>query len=428
MEHRNIKAFEAPVISEEEFLSMREVLKNNPDAQIFTDNNAVFCEAQKGLYSEYVKNTKPIIIVMVAALIFCGLFEHILEIIAIVAVIIFFIGFLVMINTTNAYLESKWAWQRYKNHEDWFRERVLKSVLVSSSYEDFYKRVYVIDIPCGCSVIVAFIALFLSVILTVLLAQPVFFFFPHFKGSNPSLLIILIVIAVVTKWAYRFIHANLQPTEVSIPDSSEENSTANSFKSEPNGVEPNIRYLVDLFSIVINFDGVVAPEEIRIIVTFFKNFDHNPGFMANIKDCLNASLKQKPNIENTCQAICNHFSKESRTLILVECYKVCIADHAITQDEVNLLNYIAANLQIPKIEFEQNTMNSNDDEIECAFKILGIHSSSTAEEIRRAYKEKAKTMHPDRVSEMDPEIVKFTQMKFVELQNAYEKIMMRYKE
>lgn len=432
MEHQNKKSFEAPIISEAEFLSLREVLKNNPNAQIFPNNDAVFCEVQKCLSSDYWKNAKPIIAVMVTALIFCGLFEHILETIAIVAGIVFFIGFLAMINMTNACQESKWALQRYKNDENLFRERVLKNILVSRNYEDFYKRVYAISFPWGCSVIIAIVALFPSVILAALVMHPTFFLFPKLKGSSDGLLITQVVVVFflvfATRWFYKFLHIALQPAEVSIPDLSEVDLTASSVKFENNGVAPSIKFLVDLFSIVINFDGVVAPEEVRIIVNFFKNFDQNSGFMVNIKDCLNASLKQKPNIESTCHSICSHFSKESRTLILGECYNICIADHPIIQDEVNLLNYIAANLQIPKIEFEKSTMNSNDNEIECAFKILGIPISSTAEDIRKAYKEKAKKMHPDRVNEMDSEIVKFAQMKFVELQNAYEKIMMRHKE
>ena len=57
-----------------------------------------------------------------------------------------------------------------------------------------------------------------------------------------------------------------------------------------------------------------------------------------------------------------------------------------------------------------------------AYKILEIDSSSSIEEIKKAYRMMVKKYHPDKLQSKDPALIKGAQEKFQEVQKAYETI------
>ena len=56
------------------------------------------------------------------------------------------------------------------------------------------------------------------------------------------------------------------------------------------------------------------------------------------------------------------------------------------------------------------------------FKVLGVESTATEEEIKKAYRQMALRFHPDKVAQMGEEYQKGAKEKFQEVQNAYENI------
>lgn len=56
------------------------------------------------------------------------------------------------------------------------------------------------------------------------------------------------------------------------------------------------------------------------------------------------------------------------------------------------------------------------------YEILGVKPGAGMEEIRNAYRQAVKTYHPDKVSHLGPEFQELAKQKFVEIQNAYEKL------
>ncbi len=57
------------------------------------------------------------------------------------------------------------------------------------------------------------------------------------------------------------------------------------------------------------------------------------------------------------------------------------------------------------------------------FEVLGISRNATKKEIQKAYKEKAKLYHPDKVSHLGEELQKMANIKFLEIQKAYDLLM-----
>ena len=59
------------------------------------------------------------------------------------------------------------------------------------------------------------------------------------------------------------------------------------------------------------------------------------------------------------------------------------------------------------------------------YEILGIKKNATKKEIQKAYKDKVKQYHPDKVSHLGEELQKIANEKFLEIQDAYDFLMQR---
>lgn len=59
--------------------------------------------------------------------------------------------------------------------------------------------------------------------------------------------------------------------------------------------------------------------------------------------------------------------------------------------------------------------------------ILGVRPDASKEEILRAYKSAIKKYHPDKVSHLGEDFSKLANEKFLEIQNAYDAMMEKYK-
>ena len=97
------------------------------------------------------------------------------------------------------------------------------------------------------------------------------------------------------------------------------------------------------------------------------------------------------------------------------------ADGHVSTSEVNLIERIANYFRISDLEFQQlKSMFYKD--ASNAYKVLGIDSSVTDIEIKKAYRKMAVKHHPDKYNQMGEEHQKAAKEKFQKLQDAYETI------
>lgn len=126
---------------------------------------------------------------------------------------------------------------------------------------------------------------------------------------------------------------------------------------------------------------------------------------------------------------------ETRLQILYFLFGIAQSDGQISEDEVQQIRQIAYHFAINHTDFESiramfgssqndsnNPQNTTPNALVKAYAILGLQPNATAEEVKQAYRNKAKKYHPDRVITEDAAIKKGAEEKFKQVQEAYELI------
>ncbi len=185
-------------------------------------------------------------------------------------------------------------------------------------------------------------------------------------------------------------------------------------------------FIIDLFALVINLDNYVAAEEVRVVKKFFNSaFQNDAPKIASIKEYLKQALKRKIILEDVESYLNTSLNPEIREEILFNCMLICLSDGQLSVDENRMVFRIGNAFEIPNSKIEEmkiSISNSFND----LFSMLGVTPGASLGDIKRAFKEKAKTMHPDKLAGMDPEIQKFATSKFQKLQEAYEILVRMY--
>lgn len=194
------------------------------------------------------------------------------------------------------------------------------------------------------------------------------------------------------------------------------------------GLNEKVLAIIDLFSVIINLDGKVASEEVKIVKTFFQNLGGDfcdPKVMNSVKEYLKLALKKNNPLDTTCSLMVKNFEPSLRADILKVCYEIAISDGQINQQEKDLLKNISQKLEIFGKQFEDihNLFCKN---LDALFEVLGLRQGASLEDVKSAYREKAKKLHPDKINGMDEQIKKFAEIKFKELNDAYQEILKLY--
>ena len=194
--------------------------------------------------------------------------------------------------------------------------------------------------------------------------------------------------------------------------------------------------LLILSAIVIKADGQIDQRELDYVRTHFVSLfgkeRANNAFKIFNKIIKNDSVSSR----RVCMQIQKHMDHPSRLQLIHYLFGIAASDGYVSPNEVNEIRKIAAYLYIQRPDFEAiqamfsnynqrseykkaNTASFN---IDNAYKVLGVSSKSSNEEVKRAYRKMAKKYHPDKIQHLGDTHVKSAEEKFKSIKLAYEQI------
>ncbi len=182
--------------------------------------------------------------------------------------------------------------------------------------------------------------------------------------------------------------------------------------------------LMALSAAVMSADGKVLKAELDYVKSFFSQ-QFGPRFTAEHLRILKHFLdtKQVP-LQEICNDIKLRMTYEVRVQLIHYLFGIAKSDGDVSSAEMAAVQRISNMLGISAIDFEsvKNMFYRN---VDSDYKILGIESNATDEEVKKAYRKMAIAFHPDKVAAMGEEYQKGAKEKFQQIQDAYEAIKKR---
>ncbi len=178
--------------------------------------------------------------------------------------------------------------------------------------------------------------------------------------------------------------------------------------------------LLVLASIVIKADGKVDQRELDYVRSQFVGM-YGKDRANNAFRLFKGIIKEEVSAYQVCMQIRQHMPHASRLQLIHFLFGIAKSDEHVTEIEVNEIKKISGYLNIKSSDFESMKamfFDSSDN----AFKILDITKEASNDEIKKAYRRMAKKYHPDKLEDLGEEHLKGAQEKFLQIQNAYEKL------
>lgn len=192
--------------------------------------------------------------------------------------------------------------------------------------------------------------------------------------------------------------------------------------------------LVILIAAILKADGQVRRSELDYVKQFFaQNYDEEKGkrYLAMLRDLVKPEVHI--DVRKACLQIKYHTDYTTRYHIVDFLFGLTMADNSYDANENSTINRIASAFGINAGDYasmyarhvgghahsqQGRPTGSHKD----PYKILGLASTATDEEVKKAYRRLAMKYHPDKVEGMGDEVKKNAAAQFREINEAYEQI------
>ncbi len=179
--------------------------------------------------------------------------------------------------------------------------------------------------------------------------------------------------------------------------------------------------LMALSAAVMKADGKVLKSELDYVKVFFSRQFGNQFSTQHLQTLKKFLDGQEIPLQRICSDIRMRLQPEARLQLIHYLYGIAKADANVSESEVNVINTIANYFGLSNVDVD-SIKNMFYRSTESDYKVLGVDSSASDDEIKKAYRKMAIKFHPDKVSQLGEEYQKGAQEKFQEVQNAYENL------
>ena len=111
-----------------------------------------------------------------------------------------------------------------------------------------------------------------------------------------------------------------------------------------------------------------------------------------------------------------------RSLLLVLSYQIALIEDSLTQEVQGGINELAGLLDLSFEEHDRIRQKYSLDVLVTPYTILGVTSSATNDEVKKAYWRLASQYHPDKVVHLGEDQAEEAHLKFLEIQEAYQEL------
>lgn len=186
-----------------------------------------------------------------------------------------------------------------------------------------------------------------------------------------------------------------------------------------------------LASYIIRIDGKVMHSEMEAIRQFLRNNFGEVAVRQGERTLLRLFDYQKQvgmaEFESTIRSACGQISQNmnypERLQLLDFLVMLAQADGHIDSSEINAIRFVGQHMGIYQRDVESLLhLDKGTNQLDDAYKVLGIDASATDEEVKSAYKKMALKHHPDRVSGLGEDIRQAAENKLKEINAAKELI------
>lgn len=198
--------------------------------------------------------------------------------------------------------------------------------------------------------------------------------------------------------------------------------------------------LMVLIAAVMKADGDVKKSELDYVKRFLlQNYGEERG--KEMLQVLKQMVEKDIPIDQVCYQIKVNTDYNTRYHMVDFLFGIGSADGEFQQAELNMLRLIAQYLGISQGDYTSiyerhvgsgysnysggSNSSSSTNYSKDPYKVLGIDSSASDDEVKKAYRRMAMKYHPDRVADMSEEIQRNAAEQMKEINEAYESIKQR---
>jgi DnaJ like chaperone protein len=132
-------------------------------------------------------------------------------------------------------------------------------------------------------------------------------------------------------------------------------------------------------------------------------------------------IKQDYPLRDVCRQIVRSMDHSSRLELIHVLFGLSKADGHVHPDEVKVIHTLSRYLNINNNDFNSIQAMFFKDTLS-DYKILGLDSSATDNEVKKTYRKMAAKYHPDKVAHLGEELKNLAEEKFKSLNDAYQNI------